>query len=303
MAFNFDQIESVEFGVCVDTDAGESYRLVPIDDGVQEALREMLVATIASLTAEGKQIEEFSPAEKYGTSERLSLTLESDLSEKHRELFAAENLATDAHGLDEPADLVSYFAIFRDEDNAKLMAFKRATQFKGVLKKHLVTIINDALHIVPDQLFKLDNDFDFLIFDDRILIWHPIGFIFTADMDAQIAACAAANVDSIAEDITCVDFAGLKAFVSKHKLAMRLVAALKSRTDLVSVSKTRLRAECRDSGVKVVQKGERLVPAEGSEMGFLMLLDRRRYTVTLIPKQPETYEAASRHAAARADQE
>ena len=301
MPFQFDHIDSVEFGVCLDTEDGESYRLVPIDDGVQEALREMLVATIAALTAEETKIEEFSPAEKYAANERVSVSLDSDLAQKHREIFAAENLATDTDGLDEPNDLVSYFAIFRDAANAKLMAFRRASQFKGVIKKHLLTIINDALHIVPDQLFKLDNDFDFLIFDDQILIWHPIGFIFTADMDAQIAECAAANVDSIAEDITCVDFTGLKTFVSKHKLAMRLVAALKSRSDLVSVSKTRLRAECRDSGVKVIQKDGKLSPAEGSEMGFLMLLDRRRYTVTLIEKQPETYEAPSRHAATRAE--
>src|SRR5207253_4835200 len=150
----------------------------------------------------------------YTGNERLSVSLESDLVEKHREIFVAENLATDTDALNEPADLVSYFAICRDSANAKLMAFKRATQFKGVIKKHLITIIDDSLHIVPDQLFKLDNDFDFLIFDAQILIWHPIGFIFTTDMDAQIAECAATNVDSIAEDITCVDFTGLKTFVS-----------------------------------------------------------------------------------------
>src|SRR5438552_11846666 len=121
MAFKFDQIESVEFGVCLDTEDGESYRLVPIDDGVQEALREMLVATIAALSAEGTKIEEFSPAEKYATNERLSVSLDSDLAQKHREIFAAENLATDTDGLDEPDDLVSYFAIFRDAANVKLM--------------------------------------------------------------------------------------------------------------------------------------------------------------------------------------
>jgi hypothetical protein len=85
MAFKFDQIESVEFGVCLDTEDGESCRLVPIDDGVQEALREMLAATIAALTTEGTKIEEFSPAEKYATNERLSVSLESDLTQKHRE--------------------------------------------------------------------------------------------------------------------------------------------------------------------------------------------------------------------------
>ena len=79
MAFKFDQIDSVEFGVCLDTDDGESYRLVPIDDSVQEALREMLAATIAALTAEGTKIEEFSPAEKYASNERLSVPLESGI--------------------------------------------------------------------------------------------------------------------------------------------------------------------------------------------------------------------------------
>jgi hypothetical protein len=82
---------------------------------------------------------------------------------------------------------------------------------------------------------------------------------------------------------------------------MRLVAAIKSRPDLVNISKRCLRSECRQAGLKIEQKDGKLVPAEGSEMGFLMLLDRRRYTVTLIERTPETYEAPSRHSAARAE--
>ena len=38
MPFNFHQIQSVEFGVCLDTDDGESYRLMPCVAEVQEAL-------------------------------------------------------------------------------------------------------------------------------------------------------------------------------------------------------------------------------------------------------------------------
>ena len=108
-------------------------------------------------------------------------------------------------------------------------------------------------------------------------------------MDEQIAACAAANVDSIAEDITCVDFTGLKSICLQAQTGHAFGGGIKESERSVSVSKTRLRAECRDSGVKVIQKDGKLSPAEGSEMGFLMLLDRRRYTVTLIEKQPETY--------------
>ena len=301
MPFDFDQIQSVNFGVCLDTEAGESNRLVPCDQGVQSALKEMLAETVAAFTTDRAQIDEFSPAEKYGATERLRLPLDSEWVRKHRQVFAAENLPTDTHGLDKPSDLVSYFAIFRDGGGEKLMAFRRAAQFKGVVEKHLLTVINDALCLAPDRLFKLDTDFDFLIFDGQILIWRPSGFIFTAEMDGQIAACATTNVDRISEEVTCVDFTSLREFVSTHKLAMRLVAAIKIRNDLDSISRTRLRAECRDSGVKVIQKDGKLMPAAGNEMGFLMLLDRRRYTVTLIDKQPETYEAPSRHLAARAD--
>lgn len=301
MAFNFNHIQSVSFGVCLDGEAGESYRIVPSDTGVQNALKSMLKDTVAALTQQGTNIEDFSPAEKYGATERLRVSLESEWVQKHKQVFSAENLPTDTHGLDNPAAMVSYFVIAHDTDGNKLMGFRRAAQFKGVVKKHLVTIIDDALHLVADSLFKLDSDFDFVIFDGQILIWRPSGFIFTAGMDEHIAACAATNVDHIAGEVSCVDFTALRGFVSQHKLAMRLVAAIKSRNDLSAITKQRLKAECKDSGVKLVLKDGKLLPTEGSEMGFLMLLDRRRYTVTLVPQQPETYEAPSRHLAATAE--
>ena len=298
MAFNFNQIQSVSFGVCLHTEAGESYRIVPSETGVQDALKAMLRDTLNALLQNGTSIEDFSPAEKYGATERLRVSLESEWVQKHSQVFLAENLPTDTHALDTPTAIVSYFGIFHDSAGNKLMGFRRAAQFKGVVKKHLVTLINDALRLVEDDLFKLDADFDFVIFDGQILIWRPSGFIFTAGMDDHIAACAAANVDHITGEISCVDFVALREFVSQHKLAMRLVAAIRSRNDLAAITKERLRAECKDSGVKLIQKDGKLFPAEGNEMGFLMLLDRRRYTVTLVPKQPETYEAPSRHLAA-----
>ena len=299
MAFDFSHIQSVEFGVCLFTDAGESYRLVPCDQGVQKALKEMLAQTMAALNQDGTEIAEFSPAEKYGANERLRVPLESELVQKHREVFATENLHTDTHGLDEPSALASYFAVFRDKFGNKLMAFRRAAQFKGVVKKHLVTFINDALRLVPDSLFKLDTDFDFLIFDSQILVWRPSGFIFTADMDAHIAACAAGNVDRISQDVTCVDFTGLRGFVSQHKLAMRLVAAIRSRDDLMKISLKLLKNSCKANNVEFVTRNGKLVPSEGSEMDFLLLLDRRLYTLELIDKKPETYQASSRHLAQR----
>lgn len=205
-----------------------------------------------------------------------------------------DNLPTDTHGLDKPDDLLSYFAIFRDESKRKLMAFRRAAQFKGVVKKHLITFMRDALHIVEDDLFKLDTDFDFLIYDDKAFIWRPSGFTFMAEIDEQLAASAAANVSVIAKDMQKVDFAPILKFVATHKKAMRLVAALKSRGDLGTVSLALLEKNCKANGVEFTKPGGKLTPKAGSEYQFLEVLDRRLYTVTLVQSTPETYEAASR---------
>jgi len=301
MPFNFNSIITVEFGVCLDSQDNEIYRIVPSDTGVQSALKEMLEATRSSLFNEEEELQEFSPAEKYGSTERLFLSLESELVAKHQEVFASENLTTDTYGLTNPKSIISYFAIFRDNAGRKLMGFRRAAQFKGVVKKNLITLLDDTLKLVEDHLFKLDTDFDYIIYDDQVLIWRPSGFIFTAGMDEHIAACAAANVDLVSKEVACVDFLGLKDFVLKHKLSMRLIAAIKSRKNLADISKRRLKAECKEAGLKISEIKGMLSPQEGSEYGFLMLLDRRRYTVTLIEKKPETYEAPSRHAAARAE--
>lgn len=293
--FNFQHIQSVEFGVCLDTDDGESYRLVPCVAEVQQALKEMLEETRGNLFDGDEHAQVFSPAEKYAAHERLKIDLASDLVGKHREVFGAANLPTDSNALNKDEEIVSYFAIFRDRQKRKLMAFRRAAQFKGVLRKRLIHFSDDALHIVPDNIFKLDTDFDFLIYDGQIFIWRPSGFVFTADMDQYIAASAMENVKRIEKTISCVDFSGLREFVAKHKRAMRLIAAIKSRNDLAAIEPRLLRAECKEGRIPLHQKNGKLFPEDGHELAFLMLLDRRRYTLTLIKGQPETYEAASRH--------
>jgi hypothetical protein len=119
-------------------------------------------------------------------------------------------------------------------------------------------------------------------------------------MDEHIAACAAVNVAKIAEKVACVDFAGIRDFVSKHKVAMRLVAAIKSRIDLVEISLKRLKTSCKANNVQFKTKNGKLIPGVGSEMDFLLLLDRRLYTLELIENRPETYQASSRHLATKA---
>ena len=123
MPFDFNNIGSVMFGVCLDNETGEFYRIVPSERNVQNALKEMLAKTKASLDEGGVKIPEFSPAEKYAANECLRVPLTSDWAQKYQEVFATENLDTDTHGLDSPEKLVSYFGVFRDRTGGKLMAF------------------------------------------------------------------------------------------------------------------------------------------------------------------------------------
>ena len=122
----------------LDTDDGESLRLVPCVEAVQDALKEMLETTRLAIFDAEHELQEFSPAEKYSATERLFCALGSDLVTKHRDIYQAENLPTDTHALDDMTKIVSYFGIYRDADGNKLMAFRRAAQFKGVLQKKLL---------------------------------------------------------------------------------------------------------------------------------------------------------------------
>ena len=100
MPFNFNNIQSVEFGVCLDGDTEEIYRMVPADQSVQIALGEMLEATHKQFSEADEAIADFSPAEKYSSTGRLRLSLDPDFVTKHKVVFESENLQTDTHGLD-----------------------------------------------------------------------------------------------------------------------------------------------------------------------------------------------------------
>jgi Kiwa protein KwaB-like len=294
MAFDFAQIQSVEFGVSVDTNNGESFRLIPTVREVQNALKEMAEETRKALFNDQGALDDFSPAEKYSQNERLKVKLESEMVAKHRSVYEAENLSFDIGALSDPTKLIAYFAIFRDVARNKMMAFRRAAQFKGILHRKLVRFGDDALRLVEDNVFKLDQDFDFMIVDGQVWIWRPSGFEFSADMETYVAASAATNLTTISKRIACVNFSPLAKFVAGHKRAMRLIAAIKSRDDLERTSLKRLRAYCKSARVELESNKIQIWPASGHEMDFLLILDRRRYPIQLVDQEKEIYEATSR---------
>lgn len=292
-------IRTTEFGVCLYGGHGDTNVLVPVDAGVQQALREMIHETANKIGCfePNVDVQRYEAAEKYSATESLKYPIDEELATSVPvQLFRAENLPTSETAIADPETIGFYFARIRDGQNRQLVAIKRAGQFKGVLKarRRLIRWLDDTMKVIDDHVFKLDPDFDYLVTDDEIYILRPSAFEFTVDLEAKIMAKARENTESLHETITFIDFAGIADYVGKHKRAARLVAALKSRDDLASTNQDLFAAACETTGITLERQNGRIRPAKGHEHEFLMLLDRRRYALTLIEDTPETYEAGNR---------
>ena len=132
--FDIENITVTEFGVGREGEDGWLFTMVPVDGGVQVALKEMAFSTWNAMRENTDDPPEYQPSEKHGATEHLSVAGGNDLEMTMRELYNADNLPPDATALNEPADIICYFARFVDNRERHLIALRRATQFKGVLK-------------------------------------------------------------------------------------------------------------------------------------------------------------------------
>lgn len=301
-AVNVNNIRSVQFGVCLSNSEGEECVLVPVDRTVQNALKEMVKTTAESIGCfpNHNTLPVYEHSEKYAAQERLRYTIQDeDTDTIPVQLFNAANLDTHNDGLAEPTEISFYFAICKDNQNRKIVAIHRAVQFKGVLraKGRLIRWLDDTMKVVEDDIFKLDEDFDYLVTQEDIYILRPNSFVYTADLMDRVLAKAEVNTQAIGQTLTFVEFGKLTEYVKVHPRAARLVAAIKSRDDLGGMTKQSLRKMCNATGIEIEEVDGKLVPPQGQEMHFLYLLDRRRYSLELVPDTPETYEASSRRKA------
>lgn len=297
--FDFTSITTsgIEFGLCHDRKDGEEYHLIPTDIDLKAALREMALTTYRLITEKGEP-DPYDPAEKYKTNERLIIPLDDPIVAKLTVLYHKENITTRAGAIKDLQDLAYYFCIYRDRTGNKLIAARRANFFKGVVKarNRLIKILgDDTLSLVDDDVFKLDLDFDFLICDRKVFILHPRGFEYTADLNNHILGRAAESIDELSSRVACIDFDSLKPHVTKYTTAARALAALRSRDDLERVSPDLIKAGCEKWGIEVVvDENGRIAPASGHEQAFLLLLDHRQYTFSLVDGETNAYTATGR---------
>lgn len=288
-------IQTVSFGVGRDNTPDDTFVLVPADAGVQGALKEMAIATWDAMQRQ-EESGKYEPSEKHARIEFLHLPTNDPLATPLHDLHHAVNLAADTGALDDSDNIFAYFAHFTDGTGRRMTALRRASQFKGILKcqNRLLRLIDDSLRVVPGNVFKLDIDFDLLIDDQNVLILRPSGFEAAGNLQAAILAAVPANIRNLTTDIAFVDFGGIETYATTRARAARYIASIRSQTNNNAITLDRLCELCRRTGVQVQNVNGRVQVAQGHEMAFLELLDRRRYDVALTELEPEQYRAASR---------
>lgn len=297
--FDISKVNVTEFGVGRDDGDQQVFTMVPVDAPVQTALGEMVQATWDAMKSDAKKRDEdrpakYEPSEKHASTEYLYLPLSDDLATSIRDLHKAENLPIDGRSLTDVGSVFCYFARLTDKTGRRLTALRRATQFKGVLKSRLVRLVSDSLKIVEDQVFKLDNDFDLLADSVNVHIWRPSGFEFAGKLQKAILMAVPANIKAIGKDLAFVDFSSIASFAGKHPRAARYLASIRSQGETKNIDKTALERHCKNTGVEVLVSNGEFTVADGHEMGFLEVLDRRRYEQNLTKGPAERFKATGR---------
>jgi hypothetical protein len=259
--FDFDNVATTEFGVGRDDNDQTTFRMVVVDAGVQVALRDMIAATRDAMSTLTKAPTKYEPSERYESCEHVHLPLNDEFAHQIRILQEADNLPADSKALLEPSNVFCYFARTVDKQGRRLTAVRRATQFKGVLKSRLIRLATDAMRIIEDRVFKLDNDFDMLIDSMNVHILRPSGF---------------------------------QGYAITHARAARYLASIRAQDGTKNIDRRSLKDLCKATGVEIHETDGKIAVEEDQIIGFLEVLDRRRYEVALIKNSPERFRAASR---------
>lgn len=294
MKFDFEAIRTVQFGVGRDDGDEHAFHRIVVDESVQSALGEMAKTTWETMRGLTEDPLRYEPSEKHAGLEYVYLPLDDCLAERMWNLHQAENIEIDQNALDDTDAIFCYFAKFTDENGNELTALRRASQFKGVLKNRLIQWVTDAMKLVEDKVFKLDNDFDLLIDGESIHILRPSGFEFAGKLQDAILSAVAENAATLQAELPFVDFANVTEYASTRPRAARYLASIRSQQEVARIDRQHLIDACQATGVMINAEGEQIVVGDGQIMGFLEVLDRRRYEVKLVPDEPEQYRAPSR---------
>jgi hypothetical protein len=294
LEFDLNQVSTTEFGVGRDEDDDQVFSIVPVDGTVQAALGDAARNTWNAMQELSKDPAKYEPSEKYASHEYVYVPAGDALAQQIQNLHTASNLATDTKVLDNPEDVFCYFARIVDKRGRRLTGLQRATRFKGLLKSRLIRFVSDALKLIEDRVFRIDNDFDLIVDAKNIHVLRPSGFEFAGKLKDAVLAAVPQNVKLVQQDLKFVDFDNIQAYAAKHSRAARYLASIRGQKETKGIDKNALKNWCKKTGVDVDEVDGKLTVPDEQIMGFLEVLDRRRYEIELVKASPERFKAASR---------
>ena len=300
MNLNFDllHIKSTEFGIGRGIADEREYVSVPVDTSVQNALIEMVMTTWNEMQNyyrqnDGNVPPRYEPSEKYESNEYVFIDTFEPMAEPLVKLHEAVNLPVFAAVMKNPNTITCYFVRLTDHEGKRLTGLRQATYFKGVLNKKFLRIDDDSLKLLEDRVFKLDNECDVLIDSDHLHIWRPKAFEIMNEMKQAILNAAQLHVEALQQEVPHVNFQAIGIYASTHPRAARYLASIRKQ-NIKDIDSDLLQNLCNRTGVEFDEVDGKMNIAEKHIMGFLEILDRRRYGIELIQDSPEFYKAASR---------
>lgn len=292
-----NEIANVQFGVAVRNVAG--YRFVPVDTDVQITLVEILDNTQQKVNENSPSLREYEPSEKYGTREQLSISLDDEHLDYLRGLYNEVNIPLDSQPIENYVSSIEfYFAFFTLNSGARILAVRRPAVFKSLLKSrnYIIRWTDDTLKKVEDGIFKLDEDFDYYVYNNVVYINQPSGFQYTTRIEEFVQERAYEATINLATRVPLIRFTVMADFIRESKTGAKLIASIKKRDDLNQINKKNLMRLCNRLRIQLEENDDESIhPSfEDKYIDFLMVLDRRLFEYSLIKAQKELYEAHSR---------
>ena len=294
MKLNFD-LEGrlvIEFGVVLGNVVDPTFIWVPVDAEVQSVLQGMFLKTWQDMNDSMDGPAKYEPSESYESPVYLYVTLSDVLAERFREFYRPDGFRIDSKVIRKPTEIYCYIAQFTDEQDRRLIAIRKSTQFTSVYRQKFI-FLSDALHLVKRDVFKLDADFDLLVDSETVHIWRPKSFEYLGDLQETIFRAVPSNIEVISKDLPFVEFENIEDYASSHARAARYLASIKSH-ELSGIERQALEKYCEETNVEFECVNGKLLVTEKFIPDFLRVLDRRRYGVPFVPGAPEIYNASGR---------
>lgn len=290
-----------DFGVCLREDGERSFFRVPIQPAVEVVFQNSLSNTLVKLQAGSgggiDDLTEYDPAAIHKTIEPCVLDPRDDCNGKLKSMLELQDLETNSSVLRDNSDKVFfYFCRFKKGDRY-IWGIRKANQFKSSLKTKAAFLSGDTLGLAPDKVFRLDDFFDVVLTNEKILILRPNDFEYLADLEEELATTASVKLREADQKLPFLDLEPLAVEMEKGGSIRRarVATSVARRPDLEKTDRNLFAKACEMAGIPLEEREGKLHAKNGNGWEIIAVLDRRRFWTDLIQGEHEIYETPNRH--------